>query len=321
MLAQRLPLLSAFVVGCLSGAVIIGFCLHDAKQPEAVSQHGRSSKTTEVVESSTRASRREHPSAEHGARDTSAVPADSAAVSGSVEHKVAPDAPSKDEKEPSEGAAPEGGSSVADVLARLEAEYRRHVSSRAPVEVAAAVKDGSRASAEPQDSTSPAESAAAPAASQPAMVAEAAAPLAPAAEAPPKAAAEPELRLAVAPDSETLRGAAAGESAPQDSSRTQIIYVGDDQHESAWRESLRQQAETYQRLQQLTAVQEAVTYQQLAMLSYLQLLALSPYAASAPTHQHQPRARGRSGPFFQSSFASTGGPSWTMSFGPITLVR
>jgi hypothetical protein len=147
------------------------------------------------------------------------------------------------------------------------------------------------------------------------------APVVAAADAPPKAEAEAELRLAVAPDSEALRGAAAADAALHDSARTQIIYVGDGQHESAFRESLRQQAETYQRLQQLTAVQEAVTYQQLAMLSYLQLLALSPYAGAAPVNQNPPRARVRSGPHFQSSFASAANPSWTLSFGPITLVR
>lgn len=288
MSAVRLPLLYAFVGGCLTNAALFGVWRAVERSGDATAkQQHQPRDVAELIASAA-------PSTEQ-AREPLAVNAvqpvrDAVPVTG-VQAASDPE---------SDNPAP-AGSPVSDVLARLETAYRERAAARAPSEAPASppalalapVEPPPVAPAQPPDPVAQAAPvvAAAPIAAAPlAPVPIAAAPLAPVAAAP--AALEPQV--------------AAGPpfGAPEPPPPTQIHYGDVNQN-------------TY-----ITNVRQGDVYliqmQQLAMLQYMQMLGMSGNAA-APARHVGAAVHQRSTPF-PSGITNPDNP-WGFHFSPPNLVR
>ncbi|MEI9948985.1 MAG: hypothetical protein WDO74_08370 [Pseudomonadota bacterium] len=288
MSAIRVPLLCAFVGGCLSGAILLGVWRADmgASVP-APQQPARSS---EIVTASLLPTNAEPP------RQSSDDP---------------PRAPSPAEHGPSPSADPEvatpAGSAVSDILTDLEAAYRQRLIAAARAEARAASEDPSTPT-QANAAIAQAETAREVAARAPAPVAPVAAPAvppAPAAVAPTTIAA-----AAVAPAVIVPPVVAAPAPVAQNDARPADIHIGDINN-------------TY-----VTNVRQGDVYlmqQQIAMMQYIQLLGASPYAGAgrpglAGPGAHAPRGAAPQYRQFPSTITNPDNP-WGFNFAPPNLVH
>ncbi|HEY3499143.1 MAG TPA: hypothetical protein VGK73_30845 [Polyangiaceae bacterium] len=138
MLAKRLPLVTTFAAGCLSGAAVLGFWLSDTtpRAPDQRRATDRTEHSAPAIASMNGAGTTRDDDV-RGVAATQPAPAKAADHARHVapiepppNHPVEPP-PSQDESgEPH----PEPGSSVADVLSRLEAQYRKEREAAVPRE-------------------------------------------------------------------------------------------------------------------------------------------------------------------------------------------
>jgi hypothetical protein len=274
MLVKRMPLLLVFAGGCLSGAVLIGFV---RAEPESA----RAPKPTKAWQ---------------GRVVTLAQASDSRDGDHDVvraEPQVA--AASLERIEPSGDDAPESGTSLAEVLARLEATYReRLVASQAPQGAPPTAPDP----VAPAIAAAPVSSALAAAAPVPA-----AAPV----ELP---AAAPKSVHVPVPPVPGLRDEAA-RVALRDEAPPRNVHVGDVNNVNIASVHLG----------------DVVQVQQLALLQYMQLLALTPAAGVAapragiaPPAHVQRRHLPRRPPPFSTSLTDPNNP-WGFDFPPTVLAK
>jgi hypothetical protein len=278
MLAKRMPLLWVFAGGCLSGATLIHFWRAD----------------TEVAPSPTRAAI---------ARTAEAPPIETASAAPAPatppEHVSAePQVPRDTDEESPSPADP--GHSVADVLARLEAEYRQGLATATPTEPPPSV----------QQTIAPAEAPAPPPALAPTpapAAAIAATTVAPAREVPARALPaheEPAVAVVAA-----VAHAAPAQDVHVDKVDIGAVHIGD-----------------VHRNTQVSYVQQNDAYllqlQQLALLQNLQLLALSPYARfpASGSPAHKPNGTRRRPPAFPTSLTNPDNP-WGFDFPPTILAK
>ncbi|HYJ10444.1 MAG TPA: hypothetical protein VEX18_15575 [Polyangiaceae bacterium] len=277
MLVKRLPLLLVFAGGCLSGAALIGFV---RSEPD-------SARAPRPMDVSDRRALSFAPTAERMDRD------DHEAANAAPE--IAAASPKKIEPNGGEP-PPESGTSLADVLAGLEATYRERL-------VASQVREPARppapepvAPAVTAASVSPPVAAAAPV---PAAVALVEPP------APPKSVPVP---AAPAP---SVESEAARVVASRDDARSRAVHVGDVNHVNIGSVHLG----------------DVVQVQQLALLQYMQLLALTPRAhvaapgaGIAPPVQAPRRQLPRRPPPFSTSLTDPNNP-WGFDFPPTVLAK
>jgi len=273
MLTKRLTLLSVFAGGCLSGALLIGFWRADARDVPSPRQRVAFDRANAALVPPQRVSADENEPLE----------------------VASPNPPEHDAEEPS----PEQGSSVADVLSRLEAVYRRELAAVAPVEVPAVAEAALPVAAEAAPVAVASPVPAAVAAPMPVAVAPVPPPKAAAPEVAAPAARAPEAVVALAPPT-------------QGDERTRVVYVGD-VNQNVYVGDVHQ-GDVYQ-MQQL---------QQLALLQqYVQILALSGGVGvvAAPTHtpRRQPAAPRRPAPF-STKLTDPNNP-WGFDFPPTVLAK
>jgi hypothetical protein len=259
MLAKRQPLLWAFAGGCLWGAGLIAFWGGGS----ASKQQGAPEQTAEAFVATPGSTREDDESEAHPPASQRESAPDDAHHVASVE----PAAP----KDPADGGGTRAdpGSSVAEILMRLEGAYRQGLAV-APVIASA---------------SAPREAVPAPPVAQPVLAERAPAPAPALATAPPQPAparAETAVALATlsAPPSNASPAApppatsgaapAAGNAAPPSD-----IHMGDI--------NLNAYVATVQQSNMVMA-------QQLAILQYLQLMALSPYGGQVASPAHAARA-------------------------------
>ncbi len=261
--AKRWSLLWAFVGGCLSSAALISWRAESdetarSPAPRDLASHLESSLPPRAK-----------------LTESAAAPVEA----------VTPDVPAAPvDSEVAGKASDEAGNSLADVLARLEADYRERLkpAPRAEPAVAEPVPVQSAAVAEP-----------------PVVSVAAAQPPTPA-PAPVVAAAEPPSALTAA------------EPAPE-----RVVYVRDERASAVDDSQERLAAQ----MQEVVALQQVALLQQIALMQYLQLVApaaAAPVAVSVPAQRRVPR--GRPGIFATSSFGSAT-PAWGFSLQPTVLVR
>jgi len=265
MFAKRLPVLTAFAGGCLCTAALLGF---SAGAPEARAPAAGERQASLLL---------------------SPLEAAPEAAPPIQPEPAPPPSPSRDDDAPSEPS----GSSVADVLSRLEAAYQQVAAA------SAAAAPASLAPAIPEPAPEP--TAATIVVPPSAVVSDAPEP----APAPPlvTAVAAPEpAPPAPAPPAKT----ASAESAPITyvAELTQNVHVGDVH-----------QGDRYQ-------LEQRYQIEQLAMIQYLQLLALSSYAGlpqtrAVPGHTHRPR-QSRRAPI--TVIPNPDNP-WGFNFPPPALVK
>jgi hypothetical protein len=281
MLVKRMPLLLVFAGGCLSGAVLIGFVHAD---PEST----RASKPMKPLQAHavTLAQASDHRDVQH--RSVSGA----SAVTG--EPEVA--APSPERIEPKDDAAPESGTSLTEVLARLEATYRAGLAAAPAPQV---VPPPAPEPAAPVVAAAPVSSAVAVAAPMPA---------APPAELP--AVAPKSVHVPVPPPA-SLPSDPAHVVAARDEAPPGNVHVGDVNNVNIASVHLG----------------DVVQVQQLALLQYMQLLALTPgagVAASrpgiAPPAHAQRRHLPRRPPPFSTSLTDPNNP-WGFDFPPTVLAK
>lgn len=118
MLAKRLPLLSAFAVGCLTSAALIGFWRTSGAAPSPAVHHGARDRTSEPLVAANAA-----PSAISDQAHPDRAPAPEATLDHGPAGVEPPTQPSSGDT--SVGSLAEPGSSVVDTLAHLEAAYRQ----------------------------------------------------------------------------------------------------------------------------------------------------------------------------------------------------
>lgn len=290
----RLPLLCAFVGGCLSSAVVFG--LWQADRPADAPAPKQAARKVEVVAPTralTNAEPRREPIVDRVVEPGPSAPAEAALT--------------QDAKSPPEegnGAAVPAGSAVADVLTRLEAEYRERVAAAAPAPSAPPAAIVSASTVVP---------VAAPVAVAPTTVAAAPTAVAPVAALSPAAAVAPApvvsvVAAAPAPAAQAAvvqaTVAAAPAYAPQSDPRTRDVHIGDTTQN------------TY-----ITNVRQGDVYvmqmQQIAMLQYMQLLGMQAAGgAVAPMRQVRAVAPQR----FNSGITNPDNP-WGFNFAPPNLVR
>jgi len=313
MLGTRLTQLWPFAVGCLSGAVLIGFWRGDAESARFSMPEGALVRTAEA-----------------------SVPATvtASAVQESASSKDAPVAPTAEPARSSNDASDTGavapaepGSSVADVLIGLEAAYRRGLAV-APVDAPATAGDAvtptasdqsaAAASIAPPVSTAVAE---APSREVPARAETAVALVAPVAPPPSAPALETAQNAAPAAAPRTTPAAPERVLAVREEPPPRVIYVGDVQQNTYVGDV---QQNTY-----LGEVHQGDVYllqQQLALLQYLQLLGLSA-SPQLTSPAHRPRdARTHRGMVTRrpSSFSfplTDPNNPWGFDFPPTVLVK
>jgi hypothetical protein len=277
-----MPLLSVFVVGCLSGAALLSIWRGDSQAVPS----SRLGADPRIVEAPPLAA----PSSEHATREDATdarVTEPRAPANG---HRDGMKAPSPKDEEIAAESPAEPGSSVADVLLSLEAAYRQGLeAARAAEPATAPVPVLPQATA----AISAAPAAVAPAApaapATPAVAVAPTAPVAPAAIPPPVSA--PPIEAAPA-------------LATRETVRLRDVHVGD-VHQS----------------NSVSTVNHGDVYllQQLAILQNLQLYGLSPYGrATAPAHT--PRGTTRRAPPFPTSLTNPDNP-WGFDFPPTVLVK
>jgi len=286
MLAKRLPLLWVFAGGCVTGAVVIGYWREVAAP---------SPTTTSALHSPAllpEADAAPEPTAEARSETARAVARDRDAP------RVEPAAREATHDDAGEPAA-EQGSSVADVLARLEGAYRQELAAAPPPAAATVTEAPSPAlGAAPVPATAPALARAEPAV----------APAPAAAPAPPRAETAALAATALAPAVAPVLARAEPPLAPAPAPVTaavvpQNIHIGDVQQN------------TYTG----TVIQGDVYLQQLALLQYMQLLALSPYGLAAPLRAPREGAARRA-PVFSSTLTNPDNP-WGFKFPPTVLAK
>jgi hypothetical protein len=282
MLAKRVPLLSAFAGGCLSGAVLLGLWHTDSGLAPPSAPRKRA-----VA----------HELSEAPATEARAEPADTSSPKGTGD--TAAESPA------------DAGSSVADVLSRLEASYRQGLAAeRAP----AAPQPTTTVTAPPpqemparqEPALALAETAAPLSSAPPAVAPQAAAPQATALQAPaPRAAAPPTAALqAPAPQAPSPSADTAPVVATRDDARPRDVYNGD-VHQNVYNGAT--QSEVYQ-------------MQQLAVLQYMQLLALSSYTGLASPPRMPRGVAARRPAAFSSSLTNPDNP-WGFDFPPTVLAK
>ena len=296
MSAIRLPLLCAFVGGCLSSAVVFGLWQADPKPAApAPKQAMRKVEVVAPARALTNAQPRSEAIVDRVVEPGPSAPAEAA---------LALEAKSTQDVESNNAAVP-AGSAVSDVLTRLEAEYRERVAAAAPAPSAApaAVVPASTRVPVAVAPTALAQVAAiAPAAAIAPVVAITPAPAAPAPVAPVAIATQvPVAQPAVV----QAAVAAAPAYAAQNDPRTRDVHIGDVTQN------------TY-----ITNVRQGDVYlmqmqQQIAMLQYMQLLGMQAAGgAVAPMRQVRAVAPQR----FTSGITNPDNP-WGFNFAPPNLVR
>jgi hypothetical protein len=257
MLARRLPLLWTFAGGCLSGAVLIGSWPGESETLPTPKQQ-------DVV---------------HRSNDAPSPPsAPPRAPTGAAEERETPD--------DTRGARTEPGSSVADVLMRLETAYRQGLSAAAPVETPAPAAE--QLPAVPPETATIAE---APPREQTAAALAARA-------TPPKSAPEVVAQAAAAPPDPAPVLAVRDVAGPRD------IHVGD-VHQNTHIGNVHQG--------------DVNNVQQLALLQYFQLLALPPQTRFSPPAQGSRRGTRHVAPY---SFPLINPDNpWGFDFPPTVLVK
>jgi hypothetical protein len=282
MLAKRLPLLLVFAGGCLCGAVVIAFLPNDgeAVAPAAVPRLTEARQQEAVA-----------PVEQDAQTETQAVVAPARSNAGAR-------APAQEPLEPSGSEAEAEGNSVADVLGRLEAEYRKGQS--VPVvatPVASAVGEAPTAVAPAPAAAAPAQVAVAPVA--PAPVAASVAPaVAPAPVAPPAPIAAATLPARPAAEPGLARHDALRPSDPAAANTPRNVHL----------ENLHQG--------DVTQVQ-----QQLALMQYFQVVTLPGEARASSAPQDRRRATARRAP--QPSLHAPMNPDnpWGFAFPAPVLVK
>ncbi len=281
MLARRLTLLTVFVGGCLSGATLIVFWRGEAP---AVPSGEEPAVATQLRS-------RDEPAAE-APTEVPVAHVTTKRAPASAELSPPKDAPAPTLGDVTGTASPaDAGSSVADVLASLEAAYRQKVAAAAP-----------SAPPEPAPIADPTPSPA-PAPAATAVVVAGRAPIAP-----PQPVAQAEL-VARRPEAQppvTSDTAAAPAVAARDDARPTITVR--DVHHTTYVNNVHQG--------------DVVLMQQLALLQNIQLLALSPYARpTAPAFPvHTPRGTTRRAPPFATSLTNPDNP-WGFDFPPTVLAK
>jgi hypothetical protein len=273
MLARRLPLLWVFAGGCLSGAALIHFWRGDAEVilPPAQAMIERAATPPPLATASAQAP----------AVSPEAVSATPAGPEHTDDVSASP---------------PEQGHSVAEVLARLETEYRQGLVAGTPAGAVSAVRDdvAPAATAAPQPAPGPEPAPAVIAAVPPAPTHEAAVRELPARE-------EPSVALVAAVTTATPPAAVHVSNVD-----IGAVHIGD-VHQNT----------------QVSYVQQNDAYLlHLALLQNLQLLALSPYARLSPpaSPAHRPNGTTRRPPAFPSSLTNPDNP-WGFDFPPTILAK
>jgi hypothetical protein len=273
MVAKRMPLLWVFAGGCLSGATLIHFWRAD----------------TEAAPPPTRV-------AVERAADAPAIATASIAHTQAASPESTGAKPTTPKDADDVSAAPaEPGHSVAEVLARLEAEYRQGLAAALPTEPPASVEQAIAPAA-----VAAPPPALAPTPAPPATIIATAAP-------PPR-----EVPARALPTLEEPAVVAAATAAPDvhvDKVDIGAVHIGD-VHQST-QVSYVQQNDAY--LLQL---------QQLALLQNLQFLALSPYARlpASGSPAHKPNGTTRRPPAFPTSLTNPDNP-WGFDFPPTILAK
>ncbi|HTQ04355.1 MAG TPA: hypothetical protein VMI54_10880 [Polyangiaceae bacterium] len=304
MVTDRLPLLWAFAGGCLSGALLLGVW-------RAESEFGAHAPARSALHRSTEPRATPRADTTDDGDEPEAPPAEAKPLARSEHKPTAPNAdPTNATAKPSEESDPvaDQGASVADVLNRLETEYRQGLAVPPPASApATAPASTAAAEAPPREVATRDEPAAQPAP-----------PVAPPRAAPREPAPEPEAPLAEAPEVApeaplALPPEAAERFAARDVGQPQNVYLGDVQN-NVYLGNV--QNNVYQG--QVVQMQ-----QELAMLEYMQLLSLSPYARFGGRGRGVPRAfTGRSAPApqLQSSLTNPDNP-WGFDFPPTNYVK
>jgi hypothetical protein len=292
MSALRLPLLGAFVGGCLCSAVMLGVWRMDAGAPASVPAPKQRANTTKVV-------------------TAALIPTPPPSLSeAAVEPPRAPSAALHDQAQAAEAEPPTpAGSPVSDILTDLETAYRRRLANAATEEALARQATAAATNAVIARAEAPREAAQAvvPVAAVAAARAPAPAVVAPAAVAP----------AAVAPVAAQV--AAAPAPAVQEDQRPTAVHIGDINNINNTYVTNIRQGDVY------------LMQQQVAMMQYLQLLGMSSLAgrtgfggmgvpaAAAPT------ARGMAAQTpqyrqFPSTLTNPDNP-WGFTFAPPNLVH
>jgi hypothetical protein len=301
MSAFRLPLLGAFVGGCLSGAVLLGVWQTDAGAPASVPAPKQRATDAKVVTA---------------ALIPTTAPAPAEAPVEASRAPAAHDAPPSADVEPPAPA----GSAVSDILTDLETAYRRRLAKTAPEEAPVAlaqqpptpaVTNAAIAHAEPRrEAATQVVAAVAPAPTVAPAVIAAVPTAAPAAIA-------PLAQVAIAPAAVVpVAAQAAAAPAAQADQRPTAVHIGDINNN------------TY-----VTNVRHGDVYlmqQQVAMLQYLQLLGVSSLAgraglAGVGLPVNTPVARGMAPQTpqyrqFPSTLTNPDNP-WGFTFAPPNLVH
>jgi hypothetical protein len=279
-----MPLLSVFVVGCVSGALLLSFWRGDS-QAVPSSKRGADPRIVEALPFAA-------PSSKQATREDAADAREAEPRAPVNDQSHGTEAPSpKDEAIAAESAA-EPGSSVADVLLSLEAAYRQGLEvARAVEPTTAQVSVLPRATAAISEAPAPAPAPPAPAP-----------PIAP--TSPAVALAAPAAPAAIPPPASVPSVEAAPALASKETVRLRDVHVGD-VHQS----------------NSVSTVNHGDVFllQQLAILQNLQLYGLSPYGrATAPAHT--PRGTTRRAPPFPTSLTNPDNP-WGFDFPPTVLVK
>jgi len=299
MLTERLPLVWAFAGGCLSGVLALGFWRAESamvSHPARASVSHASDERAEPSDTTRDARPQVNAEAPKGH-----APEHEAATADHAQSATSADAPLA--KRDDADAAPEPGSSVADVLNRLESQYRQVLAgTTAGTAERAAAAPAAMAEAPVREVPPPAEPAATVAAPAPAPKL-APPPVAPERVAPPVEVAEAPQPPSALP-AEVAQGLAAqGGGQPRD------VYLGNVQNNVYM-------GNVYQG--QVVQMQ-----QELAMLQYMQLLSASPYARFGGRGRGMPRgfaAQPAPAPAFRSGLTNPDNP-WGFDFPPTNYVK
>jgi hypothetical protein len=287
---RRWSTLWVFAGGCLTGAVLIG--LHAGA--------GDSQLPTGSTRSPLGSSESQLPAVALAAQPAPEVVSSAVVPAGDTEERAP--------------AATDTGNSVADVLGRLEAEYRQRAATppaskeREP----AGSDEPSRDAVQAEVASAVSEvTASKPSPSEAAPVAREPAPVAPAAVPQPKESPGDARVAALVAEPEPVIAAAKELPAP--------VAL---EHGGPTRSVDKSQQQMTAQIQQLTALQQATLVQQSAVLQYLQLLALSgsPPVARAWSVPRRRPAGGRIVPTLPSSISDTDNP-WGFELQPSLLVR
>jgi hypothetical protein len=308
MLTERLPLLWAFAGGCLSGVLALGLWRAESAVASHPSRASLSRATDERVQANGAPSeaREAVPAVRSTEHETPAIDGQSETSAGTAPAKADDaDAPA------------DQGSSVAEVLNRLESQYRQVLAgTTAPgaPERAPAVPAAAAVAAAPSGLVAGAAPAEAPAHAAAVREEPAPAPAAPAPKSAPPPAAEP-----VAPRAEVAQAAPVPPSAvpaevaerlaAQGAAQPRDVYLGNVQNN------------VY--LGNVYQGQVVQMQQELAMLQYMQLLSLSPYARFGGRGRGVPRgfaAQPAPAPAFHSGLTNPDNP-WGFDFPPTNYVK